>query len=407
MKWSELLTLVEATFAEDIDDSDAFVKSATIKLAAAAYQQEAARTIKCLESKGSTTIQLVRDSVLTSAPRDFLQVRGVRYNETSILTQNTMRPRVANYPTGSPSYFYIENMDVGTYPYLTGTEQFTLKETNTDSVDSYATCDGTTLTIYVFSGANVGDHDFTLATYATVTLLVAAIATAAIGVTATAVDGDLDPTDLENVDRRFIHGEVKSFFEGTAEYLYMWNFRIPPIYAVTVEHDAGTASTACTCQVTRNAVVIVITGGANAGTYTYDFATYPTILDLYRAINLEDVGFTCYMDDTCAYDASSYLLEVLAATDIWGPTIYLYNNPELPPEMHLSVLRDYMLGLAREQDRKYDQANYHFAKSTKAIKDFKKTWMNRRQGNQTDVGSDAYDYTGDDLQAVDEVWMPQ
>ncbi len=404
--WTELLAMLEGTFAEDIDPLDAFVKKANIKLQAAAYQQEVSKAIKCLESGDSTTIQIIRDAYLLDLPRDFIEERSVRYQTTKMLTQSPMRPRIATYSPGTPSWFYIEGNKIGPYPYVTGTAQFTLRETNADSVDAYATVSAAALTIQILGGAKSGTYAYTLATYATVTALVLAINTAALGVTATAVTGTLDPADLETVGLRYIHGVTQSFFEGTEEDLYLWYFRQCPQYAMTIEHDAGTASTACTCQITKNAVVLVITTGANAGTYTYDFATYPTIQTLYKKINQAGRGFTAYINDTCADGASSYLLEVLAATSIWGATIYLFNNPELPSEMQFSILREFMLGLAREQDRMYRQAEYHFTKAGNAVKEHKATWMNRRKSNQTDTGLDAYGSTIGEIPAVDEVDLP-
>jgi len=61
-------------------------------------------------------------------------------------------------------------------------------------------------------------------------------------------------------------------------------------------------STAATVQVTSTSVIVVITGGANAGTYPYTFADYDELADLVAAMNENNVhatllgeGFTDWM----------------------------------------------------------------------------------------------------------------
>ena len=88
--------------------------------------------------------------------------------------------------------------------------------------------------------------------------------------------------------------------------------------SMRIYHDEGVAATAATVEVTALAVVLVITGGANAGTYPFTFAAYATIEALVDAIEALDKGWQVTVLETTPWDQPSANLAVRAATDAFG-----------------------------------------------------------------------------------------
>jgi len=161
---------------------------------------------------------------------------------------------------------------------------------------------------------------------------------------------------------------------------YLWYLRVAPPYAFLIKETNGD-STACTFTVTASAFSFTITGGANAGTQTIDItsATYDTIGELVARINALNKGVTATRMTICDTLTACSNLEVIAAVNIHGTAneARVYLNPELPEEMQRPILGEWMLGIAREKDRQYTQANVHFSRVEASINYYKKEWKDR------------------------------
>ena len=88
--------------------------------------------------------------------------------------------------------------------------------------------------------------------------------------------------------------------------------------AFRIYHDESESATAATIEIDATGVELIITGGANDGTYTYTFAVHTEIGGLIQAIEDEAVGFVVELLEQIPYDQPSANLKVLAATDIFG-----------------------------------------------------------------------------------------
>jgi len=88
--------------------------------------------------------------------------------------------------------------------------------------------------------------------------------------------------------------------------------------AIRIYHDESEDATAATVQVTAAAIVLVITGGANAGTYTYNFSTYDEMMAVVDAINQEDVGFEATLVEGMSPTEKTANLHTLDATSCLG-----------------------------------------------------------------------------------------
>lgn len=81
-------------------------------------------------------------------------------------------------------------------------------------------------------------------------------------------------------------------------------------------HDQSSSATACTVEVTSTAVVLIITGGANAGTDTVTFASNATITLIVTAIDALAKGYDARIVGSAG--ASTTELLISAATDCYG-----------------------------------------------------------------------------------------
>ena len=90
--------------------------------------------------------------------------------------------------------------------------------------------------------------------------------------------------------------------------------------AIRIYHDESEEATAATVQVTTNAIVLVITGGDNAGTYTYNFSTYSTLVSLVNVIEQADTGFVPTLVEGANPSEPSVNLHVVDATNCLGLT---------------------------------------------------------------------------------------
>lgn len=90
--------------------------------------------------------------------------------------------------------------------------------------------------------------------------------------------------------------------------------------AIRIYHDESEDVTAATVQVTSTGIVLVITGGANAGTTTYLFATYENMVEIVDAIEQADIGFEATLVEGISPIEKTENLHTLAATDCLGLT---------------------------------------------------------------------------------------
>ncbi len=393
MLWDELLAMTEVVFAEDIDASDAFLKKANIKYEMAVKQMLVSRQVKCLEHDGPRQVQLERNStILNPLPRDFIQMLAMRYEDQIYLDQGFRRPTVTQYPDSTPSHFFIQENKFGLYGAISGDQQMTLRETNVDSIGATFSVDSTKVTITIHQGANNGASTYTFAANATITAMVAAINTASIGVTATAVNGSDASSTLETVTRRNMHGIIASAYEGTALNCNLWYHRVAPPYAFRLI-DTASGGSAATYTVTDTKVTIIITGGANAGTYNYPFVTYPTMDTMVQGINIENVGVKAVLHEQCPNDKDTKGLEEMSATTFFGlSTTKMYLDPEIPDEMQRNILVEYGMHIARQKDRDYAKSNNHMALEMKWIQYYKKHWKDRFMSMHNDSYTDEYAY---------------
>lgn len=88
--------------------------------------------------------------------------------------------------------------------------------------------------------------------------------------------------------------------------------------AIRIYHDEGEGATAVTVEVTGTGIVLVITGGDNADTYTYLFADYPDMVDMVDGIEQEDVGFIVTLVEGMSPTEESENLHVRAAIGCLG-----------------------------------------------------------------------------------------
>ncbi len=88
--------------------------------------------------------------------------------------------------------------------------------------------------------------------------------------------------------------------------------------AIRIFHDESEEATATTVEVTGTGIVLVITGGANAGTYTYLFADYPDIVDIVDGIEQADKGFVVTLVEGMPPTEETTNLHVRAVTSCLG-----------------------------------------------------------------------------------------
>ena len=124
---------------------------------------------------------------------------------------------------------------------------------------------------------------------------------------------------------------------------------------LSVYHDQSASATAATVQVTASSVVLVITGGANAGTDTFTFAAYATVTTLVAAINALAQGWVATVLATGS-ETPGYL-RTLAATSAFGSanTQYLRGVDSLLLETTINAASD---RIERYCNRTFASATY-------------------------------------------------
>lgn len=127
--------------------------------------------------------------------------------------------------------------------------------------------------------------------------------------------------------------------------------------ALAVYHDGGNSSTAATVQIESSQMDLVITGGPDAGTSSFDLtnASYDTLTELVAAINALAKGFVATL--LSDGDQTSSLLYRLAATSIWGQaaeqTLQIENNALLE-----LLITNLWAGLEKYLDRQITSGDF-------------------------------------------------
>jgi len=350
MLWNEVIELATGTVAEPTSDADYFKRS-NMAFVGAISQHTASKKLRTLEyNDDGYEISLVRGQILYDLPVDCLGIEKVRFNTDWFLNFREKRPAATPDLNSYPVNYWIHGKSkVGVYPPPSSINALTLEHTGIGTAATVAN-DGTALTITI---TGVGAYPYTLATYATVTLLVAAINgdTATSGVTATENSGTSDPTDLEIVSATDIYESDTNLYMNCVDSLYIWGKRSSPTYAFRVKHDdtasptsvtytvdatnfsvvttgsqaiiithdpGATGVTAATVQVTATSLITVATGGTGT-TKTYLFSGYATMATLAGAISgdVATQGFTA----TVVHEEATTNLAVRAATNCFDKSL--------------------------------------------------------------------------------------
>ncbi|MBC8275798.1 MAG: hypothetical protein H8E40_12635 [Chloroflexi bacterium] len=88
--------------------------------------------------------------------------------------------------------------------------------------------------------------------------------------------------------------------------------------ALRIYHDESDDATAATVEATSTGIVLVITGGANAGTTTYLFADYADLTAMVDAIEQADIGFIVSLVEGISPTEKSENLHTLSAIGCLG-----------------------------------------------------------------------------------------
>lgn len=485
MLWNEVLELATDNLSETTSDNDYFQRSKMVFIGSLA-QHTASKEIRCLEyNDDGYAIALVRGQVLYDLPEDCLGIEKVRYNTDSgwFLDYVEKRPEITPDYSDYPVQYWLHGLNkIGIYNPPSSTAAFTLTHTGTGTACTAAN-DGTTWTNTV---TGVGAYTYTLATYSTVTLLVAAmnLDTGTSGITAVALSGDEDPADLEVVTAESIYEDTGTYYVNCTDSIYIWGKRACPTYAFRIQHDDTASptsvtftvdstnfsivttgsqlatlaesngdSTAATYQVTDTQLIVIITGGVKAGTYTLTLATYGTMAllaaavtalainvtltvlheatpgslavkaasdchgktvtllqeatttslalgtyttvgSLITAINAAGAHCTAARGETCPTGNLTADLEIISGYDILNTNRRVYFNPELPDDILEDVVVEAIMVKQKRKDKKYDDANIHRAEKVGGTATHKALqWQRKREHGNLAMG-DAYSKFG-------------
>lgn len=98
---------------------------------------------------------------------------------------------------------------------------------------------------------------------------------------------------------------------------------LPSTELFSIYHDESDSATAATVQVTSTVLQLVVTTGANAGTYSLTLSGYASVTALVAAINVADIGFLATVEaGNGATDPTE--LDVLAAVSCFGAAAVQY-----------------------------------------------------------------------------------
>ena len=165
-----------------------------------------------------------------------------------------------------------------------------------------------------------------------------------------------DDYPLSQVDFRRVHAKSYPVGQPACYYIFgnriglypapsgavslkLWYSQRPPLGAMTITHNGSSGATAATVEVQDSALVLVITGGTNAGTNTFQFTSddYSTIGLLAPAINALGKGWTAVRISGCREDEPSASLEVAEAASAYQKTITLDCEVKLPEQFQFLI----------------------------------------------------------------------
>lgn len=130
---------------------------------------------------------------------------------------------------------------------------------------------------------------------------------------------------------------------------------LSPLYGLYLKHTANTSNTEATLTVTGSTLVIVVVGGSDAKTESYDLtaAATDTISELVTEINLDFTTVEAYMDASCNSDRVSLDLETVPSRSIFNKKFRVMLDPEIPSDAH-SIIIEGILWHLKYKDRETD-----------------------------------------------------
>jgi len=147
---------------------------------------------------------------------------------------------------------------------------------------------------------------------------------------------------------------------SAGKYIYLFGTRLAVPYAFTLL-DENSDSTACTFTLSGDSFSITITGGANAGTDTFDISDsdYDTVSELVAAINALGKNITARQNYLCPDDRACSDIEEVSSVDINSAIGHVFFNPEIDDELLMDVVLEEILAASKYKDKDPRTTSYH------------------------------------------------
>lgn len=149
-----------------------------------------------------------------------------------------------------------------------------------------------------------------------------------------------------------------------------WGFRTPPMETMTIIHDGSASATAASATVASNVLTLAITGGANAGSDTFDLtaAANDTVSELVTLINALAKGFTATRPKDVYSGELTANFEDITGSSCFQTTLNMYQNPQAPPFTHRHIVNG-MLMKAWEEQGEFKKAEIYEKKWTDGLRE--------------------------------------
>lgn len=130
---------------------------------------------------------------------------------------------------------------------------------------------------------------------------------------------------------------------------------LSPLYGMYFVHVANASNTAATLTITGSTMVIVVVGGTDAQTKSYNLttSTTDTISELVTVINNDFTTITVYKDAFCNDNRACTDLEVVSSRSIFNKKYYAMLAPEIPADAHQIIIEG-ILERLKYKDREID-----------------------------------------------------
>ena len=168
---------------------------------------------------------------------------------------------------------------------------------------------------------------------------------------ATCDDYPLTPVDFRRVHTKeypvgqpacyYIFGARIGLYPAPAgaDTLKLWYSQRPPLGGFSLSHDGSSSATAATAAVQGDTLTLTITGGAHAGSDSFDLtdASYDTVSELVSAINGLGKGWTAARISGSKPAEPSANLEEISATSAFQKTITMDLAVKLPEQFQFLI----------------------------------------------------------------------